>query len=637
MLPSVLLAPVSASAARSAARLVIVDDEPVSTAGLVQFLREAGYAHVVGLTAKNKRLQALRDEHPDLVLVDLACGDETAFALLQALQTDRQLRHVPVVVLCAQDDVQDRLRALGLGVANFLVKPVQGQELLLRLRNLLAAKAYRDQLAHTDPITGLPNRDLLLLRTDWALKQALRHGHVGAVLHIGLDRFQQFNNAFGPSVGDDLLHAVADRLVNGLRESDMVIRSEQDLLESPALDAEVDADGSMVLARASGDEFSVLLPRLVRPQDAGLVAQRMVDSLAAPFEVAGQELFVSCRVGIAVFPGDGTDKNSVLQRADMAMRSARGPISTAGPVQGSVVRFDSAALNNQAMQRLRLDRELRQALAGGELRLHYQPQVDAQSGQICGAEALVRWLHPQRGLLAPAEFLEVAEEIGLIDSLGDWVLQEALRQWVVWHQQGWTLAHIGVNVSGLQLRQADLVDKIRAALAVSGASPQALCLELTETAIIDAHAQVAQTLQAIRQLGVRLALDDFGTGYSSLTYLRRFEIDELKIDRSFVADCDGHSTQSRATAAITAAIVVMARGLGLRVVAEGVETAPQLAFIRAQGADSFQGYLFSKPVPAEAFAALLAAQPPGLTAPASRFTSTAPAAPLAALGHALAA
>jgi diguanylate cyclase len=593
---------VSTPATHSTARLVIVDEEPLSSSALAQFLRAAGYAHVMGLPTKGLRLQALHDEQPDLLLVDLPVHEEAAFALLQSAQADRRLRHVPIMVLSGHDHLEQRLRALALGVADCLVKPVPGEELLLRLRNLLAAKAHRDLIAHTDGITGLPNRDLLLLRTDWALKQALRHNHVGAVLHIGLDRFQEINNALGPGVGDELLYAVAQRLVGGLRDSDMVIRS-----DGPGT-TDIDAKAEAVLARAGGDEFCVLLPRLVRAQDAGLVAQRMVASLTAPFVIAEHALFVNCRIGIAVFPGGGSDKDNVLQRAGVAMRSARRQGSSADPQAASVVQFDSADLNNQAVQRLRLDRELREAMAAGQLRLHYQPQVDLRSNQICGAEALVRWQHPQRGLIGPGEFIEVAEEIGLISAIGDWVLHEALQQWVRWQQQGLRLAQISINVSSLQLRQAGLADKVHAALRASGAHPQALCLELTETAIIDNQAQVAETLRAIRQLGVRLALDDFGTGYSSLTYLRRFEIDELKIDRSFVADCGGMGARARTTAAITAAIVVMARQLGLRVVAEGVETTQQLDFIGEQGADSYQGYLFSRPLPAEAFAALLAQQ-----------------------------
>jgi diguanylate cyclase len=610
------------------ARIVVVDDEPLNSQGLLDFLHSIGHPHVVALTSRDANTQALRDERADLVLLSLTpatsfaalrgstpLASENAFKLLQEMQADRQLRHVPVVALSAQDAMPSRLRALELGASDFLVVPVNGKELGLRVRNILLAKALRDRLAHTDPLTGLPNRDSLLIRIDWALKQALRHGTVGAVLHIGLDRFQHVNNALGPSLGDELLHAISQRMLNGMRDGDMLTHQRWagrktgqvlDLVQPPELDA-----GAM-LARGSGDEFSILLPRIERAEDAAVVAQRMINSLAEPFLVAGHELFVTCRIGMCVFPGDSSDRDTVLQQAGVAMRSARQVMDGAsvdtsmGTTSGCAYQFYSAALNHRAVQRLGLERELRQALDNGEFVLHYQAQLSLGTGQLNGAEALVRWLHPQRGLLAPADFIAVMEESGLIGRLGDWVLVEALRQWAAWRAQGWVLPQIAVNVSGLQLQQAGLTSKVRSALADTGADANALCLELTETAIIDSNAQVTQTLHAIRQMGVRLALDDFGTGYSSLTYLRRFDIDELKIDRSFIADCDPESPNFANSAAITAAIVVMAHRLGLRVVAEGVETAAQLEFIRAQGVDSIQGYLFARPLPAKEFAALFA-------------------------------
>jgi diguanylate cyclase len=583
------------------ARIVIVDDEALNSQDLAAFLRRAGHTQVVTLKTHNVTVQALRDECADLVLLEMVPGDESALALLQAMQADRHMRHVPVVTMCTQDDLNQRLRALALGAVDLLVRPVQADELQLRLRNALATKAYRDQLAHTDPLTGLPNRDLLLLRTDWALKQAIRHGNVGAVLHLGLDRFQDVNNALGASVGDELLHAVGQRLTDILRDSDMLVRRDDTAAPDHISYSPLTDEGNTLLARSSGDEFSVLLPRTARAEDAAVVAQRMIASLHAPFQIAGHELFVTCRVGMAVFPADSTDRDTVLQHAAVAMRSARRNLAPGEAAAGCAFQYYSTAMHQQAVQRLTIERELRQALTHDELRLHFQPQVDLHSGRICGAEALVRWMHPRRGLLGPGEFITVAEETGLIGSIGHWVLREALAQWAAWSAQGFELPQIAVNVSGLQLQQAGLIEQVRAALAESGAKPQALCLELTETAIIDGHSQVAQSLKAIRALGVQLALDDFGTGYSSLTYLRRFEIDELKIDRSFIADChdDGND------AAITAAIVVMARRLGLRVVAEGVETPAQLNFIRSQGAHSFQGYLFSKPLAAPEFLALL--------------------------------
>jgi EAL domain-containing protein (putative c-di-GMP-specific phosphodiesterase class I) len=300
---------------------------------------------------------------------------------------------------------------------------------------------------------------------------------------------------------------------------------------------------------------------------------------------------------VAVFPADSADKDTVLKQAGVAMRHAQ----QAGRGGSGGLQFYSQQLNAESLHRLGLERELHRALERQEFTLHYQPQVGITSGRLCGAEALVRWLHPQRGLLAPAHFITVAEEAGLIGVLGDWVLRESLRQWAAWRREGLVLQQMAVNVSSLQLQNPGLCADVQEALRAAGAEASTLCLELTESAIIGSGPQVGETLAALKALGVKLALDDFGTGYSSLTYLRRFPIDEIKIDRSFVTDCDsdGHN------AAITAAIIAMAHGLGLRVVAEGVETPRQLAVLRTHGADAFQGYLYARPLPAAEFAALL--------------------------------
>jgi diguanylate cyclase len=584
----------SAAPEHHEARIVVIDDEPLNTDALTQFLRAAGYAQVQGLDGAAASVQRLRAELPDLVLLELAPAQADALDLLQRLQADHLLRHVPVIVLTAHDDLANRLRALALGAADFLHKPVDAGEFTLRLRNTLAAKAYRDQVAHTDPLTGLPNRSALQWRLDWAMRHAQRHGTAGAVLQLGFDRFEQINDALGPAVADELLHAVSQRLVAELRDSDVVARG----------DAALSTHTTALLSRGSGDEFSVLLPVIERVEDAAAVAARLIERLAAPFRVGGHELFVACRVGMAVFPGDEAqththtnththaDTDGVLQQAGVAMRHSR----HAGPAGGGY-QFYRDDLNALSLRRLTMARELHHALERGELVLHYQPQVEARSGRVCGAEALVRWLHPQRGLLGPAEFIPVAEEAGLIARLGCWVLHEALQQLAAWRADGLLLPQMAVNVSSMQLQHPRLRDEVAAALGQAGLAGSDLCLELTESAMIDGGPQVTTTLEAIKRLGVGLSLDDFGTGYSSLTHLRRFPIDEIKIDRSFVGDC----SSAGGNAAITAAIIAMARRLCLRVVAEGVEEPQQLAFIVEHEADVAQGYLFSRPLAAREF------------------------------------
>ena len=569
------------------ARIVVVDDEPLNSAELEAFLRSLGFQHVVAVAPGADMLDTLRDERPDLVLLELALREPTAFDVLGWMNTDRLLRHVPVIAITAQDERAERLRALKLGASDYLVKPIDPADLELRLRNTLEKKFQHDRLAYTDGLTGLPNRESSLNRLEWAMKFARRHNMPGAVLQVGLDRFKHINDTLGPAMGDELLRAVGMRLVTCLRDTDLVT---QDI--APEIAAEV--------TRGDGDEFTVLLPAMVRSDHASVVAGRIVDAMVDPFMLTGHEVFVTCQVGIAVFPKDATDTDMVLRQAKLAMRSAR----AAGEALGSGFRFYSQELHGRSSNRLALERELHHALEREELTLHYQPKVDLASGLVCGAEALLRWQHPQRGLLGPGAFIEVAEESGLIVPLGDWVLHEVLRQAAAWRRLGLPPIALAINVSSLQLRRPHLDRTVHDALAQVGLDGASLCLELTESTIMETGVNVTSALHAIKELGVRLALDDFGTGYSSLSYLRRFPIDELKIDRSFIAEC--HAGNNSATI-ITQAIITMAHAMRLSVVAEGVETEQQREFLRRNACDQYQGFLFSRPVAASEFEALLPA------------------------------
>ena len=592
---------------RASARIVILDHEPLNSIELEEFLLSLGYKRVVSITPGADTLEALREERPDLVLLELSLREPTAFDVLGWMRTDRRLRHVPVVAMTAQDDRPNRLRALNLGATDYLIKPIDPADLELRLRNTLSTKVHHDRLAYTDGLTGLPNREASLHRLEWALKFARRHNTAGAVLQIGLDRFKQINEALGPAVGDELLRAVAQRLVACLRDTDVVTR-------------DIDDEAAGQVARGDGDEFTVLLPAMARSDQASVVAMRIVDAMVDPFMLCGHEIFVSCKIGIALFPGDTMDRDMVLRQAKLAMRHGRAE----GESAGSEFRFHSKELNAWSAGRLALERELHHALEREELVLHYQPKVDMATGRIRGAEALVRWQHPQRGLLGPGAFIEMAEESGLIVPLGDWVLREALRQVAVWRRQGLPPFVVAVNVSSLQLRRPHLDRTVRDALAGAGLDGASLCLELTESAIMETGVDVTSALHTIKELGVKLSLDDFGTGYSSLSYLRRFPIDELKIDRSFVVEC--HAGNNSATI-ITQAIIAMAHGLRLSVVAEGVETVQQRDFLHASGCDLYQGYLFSRPVPANEFEALILA-PAATAAPGLSSTPACASAPV---------
>ncbi|MFC5302416.1 EAL and GGDEF domain-containing protein [Azospira restricta] len=426
-------------------------------------------------------------------------------------------------------------------------------------------------IAHHDALTGLPNRSLLQDRLGQALAGAERAGNLVAVLFLDLDRFKAVNDTLGHDVGDALLKVVAARLAGAVRDVDTV-------------------------CRLGGDEFVVVLGAVGGTDDAVMVAERIVDELAQPAEVMGHALRVSTSIGISLFPEDGRDAQTLMKNADTAMYTAKN--------RGrNNFQFFSPAMNDLASRFFRLEQRLRRAVERNEFVLHFQPQVDVAQRRVCGVEALVRWQDPEAGLVPPAEFIPVAEETGLILELGEWVLRGACRQIRAWHDAGWPQVPVAVNLSPRQFQQSDLVERVRAILAETGVPPAMLELEITESSLMHSVEEALAQVQALADMGVRLAIDDFGTGYSSLAYLKRFPVSRLKIDRSFVRDlCD-----DRDDAAIVASIIGLARSLALEVVAEGVETAPQLAALRDEGCRHCQGYLFSKPRPAEEVAAIFAA------------------------------
>ena len=565
---------------RSDAKIVIVDDEPLNVESLEAFLVAAGYANVVSTSDARGVQDLLFNEQPDVVLLDPVMPPQDGFDILAWMRTEKTLRHVPVIILTSAADAGTKLRALELGATDFLAKPVDASELALRLRNTLVAKIYHDRLAYFDSLTGLPNRERYLDCVDWALRYAKRYGTVGAVLQVGVDRFKQINEALGPAIGDHLLRAVALRLQQCVRETDFIARAGVRSAET-------------VVSRLGGDEFTVLLPVMARPENAAIVAQRILDMSAAPFRAGSREVFITCRIGIAVFPTDGLTRDTILRDAGVAMRHAK--------LSGDGYKFYSKDLNAKSLHGLSLEGELRRGIEREELRLYYQPKVDLRTGLLCGAEALVRWLHPTRGLVNPEDFVPIAEETGLIIGLGDWVLAAACGQLKAWRAHGLAPSRIAVNLSSLQFRQRRLAQTVRDALANAGVEPGDLIVELTESAIMDGGPENNVVLNELKAIGVGLSIDDFGTGYSSLSNLKRFPLDEIKIDRTFLADV----TSDRDNAGIAIAIIGMGHSLGLRVVAEGVETAEQLAFVRAQDCDEAQGFLFGRPMPAEEFGALL--------------------------------
>ncbi len=443
--------------------------------------------------------------------------------------------------------------------------------------NVLAAAIQRKQaeeaaqhLAYHDALTGLPNRTLFEDRLTVALAQAHRKEQSVAVMFLDLDRFKIVNDTVGHTFGDQLLQNVAERLNGLLREGDTV-------------------------ARMGGDEFTVLLPEVTQAGDAVEIAERILETLRQPWRINNREFHVTTSIGIAIYPSDGEDAESLIRNADTAMYRAK--------EQGrDKFELFTAAMNASMVERLALENSLRRGLERDEFVVHYQPQVNIRSGRIVGNEALVRWQHPERGLVSPMEFIPVAEETGLIVPLGAWVLQTACAQNAAWQQAGHAPMPVAVNLSARQFQQRDLLDTVTQALEESGMDPQYLILEITEGVAMHDAESTATTLRALREMGIQIAIDDFGTGHSSLSYLKRFPVSALKIDRSFVRDL----TIDPEDAAITAAIIAMAKSLKLKVIAEGVESEEQLAFLKEHGCDEMQGFLFSKPVPAPALEKMLA-------------------------------
>jgi diguanylate cyclase (GGDEF)-like protein/PAS domain S-box-containing protein len=424
-------------------------------------------------------------------------------------------------------------------------------------------------LANHDQLTALPNRNLFAEHLGRAVSQAARQGAKVAVLFLDLDRFKNVNDTLGHNTGDVLLQQVATRLRASLRQSDVV-------------------------ARLGGDEYTVLLQPLADVQEAAVCAQKLIDSLAHPIEVNGHELFVTCSIGISVFPDDAKDAAALLKNADSAMYRAK--------EQGkNTFQFYSNEAAAHSFEHLMLETSLRRALEREEFVLHFQPIVDLRLQRVTGMETLIRWQHPDLGMVSPAKFIPLAEETGLIVPIGSWVLEQACRQTRALQEQGFVDLHVAVNLSPKQFRQKNLVRSIAAALERTGLAPRFLELEVTESSVMEQAEFTIRTLHELKSMGIHLSIDDFGTGYSSLSYLKRFPIDALKVDQSFVRDIPGDPED----AAIASAVIALGHSLRLTIVAEGVETADQLAFMRERGCHRVQGYYFSRPMPAGELTAFL--------------------------------
>jgi diguanylate cyclase (GGDEF)-like protein len=548
--------------AKASLRVLAIEDSTAYAVLVREMLRDADGPDFVLTRAGDLRtgMAELLDKGADCVLLDLSLPDAEGLDALAQLRT--VALDVPIIVLTGRTDEALAVRAVQEGAQDYLVKGSVDPRLLARaISYAIERKRVEAQLAHQamhDGLTGLPNRVLFLDRLNQALSRLGRRGSMLGVLFLDLDGFKTVNDAHGHEAGDRLLVEVARRLTRALRGGDTA-------------------------ARFGGDEFVILCEDMRGPREGIVVAERVASALAESFEAREDEISIQASIGIA-FAVDARHRPETLIRdADAAMYRAK---ERGG---GTYEVFDDA-MRDRAEQRLQTENALQRAIDRSELVLHFQPQYRLETWRHHGVEALVRWAHPQRGLVGPDEFISLAEETGLIIDLGARVLEVACEQWVRWRQSGIDV-EMSVNLSARQCAHTDLVGTVESILRRTGADPSALCLELTETAVMSDTTAVMRSMEGLKALGVKLAIDDFGTGYSSLQALQRFPFDVVKIDRSFVAEI----TESEQGKAIVAAVISLSKALGLRTTAEGVETVAQARQLQELGCDLAQGFLLARP------------------------------------------
>ncbi len=564
-------------------KILVADDDPTALALMRAALEKAGFGVRTAVDGADA-LRQFGEDRFDMVMLDVDMPGGTGHEVCTALRL-KAGPLLPIVMVTGMDDVPSVDAAYSAGATDFISKPINWALIGHRVRYLLRgyqtvldlkdAEIRIRRLAYFDALTGLPNREHFRARLARVLEAARRNPVRLALLCIDLDNFKRINDTLGHSVGDELLRMMAFRLRDALRCDDEVGRASAASAEDEHL------------SRLGGDEFMVLLPQISSPEHAGIVADRIVRTIAQPMRLAQHEVLVTPSVGIAVFPSDGEDLETLVRNADLAMYFAK----RQGP--GTFAFFDPA-MNVNALKRLTLEGKLRGAIAGNELSLHFQPQFDLSTGLVSSMEALLRWTNAELGPVPPSEFIPVAEETGLILPIGEWVLRAACAQAKAWHDEGLPAARIAVNVSGLQLSDRGFSTLVSAVLRDSGLPAELLELEITESVIMQNEGGTEQVLNELKAIGVGIAIDDFGTGYSSFARLRDFPIDRLKIDRAFIRQVQNCADDR----AIAIAIIALAKILQLDVVAEGVEEFAQLMVLQDERCNLAQGYLLSRPLPA---------------------------------------
>jgi diguanylate cyclase (GGDEF)-like protein len=560
---------------------MMVDDEPINNAVVQIYMEEEGYHKFVTVEDSTLAMSILEETRPDLLLLDLMMPEVSGFDILAAVRSHPKYKHLPVIILTASTDTENKLKALGLGATDFLAKPLDKSELGLRVRNTLGAKAYLDQLAYYDPLTKLPNRQLFIEELSWAMKGATRYGEFLSLLNIEIDNFDKINDTIGVSAGDEVLRLMSQRIQTVIRNCDVLSRG-------PA-----EEDAGMKLFHFGRSVFTLVLYRIESIESAANIASRIIELSRAPLQVGERDLYVTTSIGIATCPAEGNAATELLRLASSAKDFAK-------KSGGNTFQSSSQEINEMYDKRLKLESQFRKAIKNQELEMYYQPKVDLITGSIVGVEALVRW-NSDEGLVLPDAFIPLAEETGMIIPMGEWCLVESFRQLKEWQESDRAPITMSVNLSAKQFESEAFLPMLKQTISSIGVDTRFLTLELTESLLIDNVEEKIKTLNTLKEMGFKLSIDDFGTGYSSLSYLRRLPFDELKIDRSFIMEVLEHDNSR----AIVSTVVFLAKSLSMLTVAEGVEEEGELEFLKKLGCDQFQGFLFSRAVPSDALFEML--------------------------------
>ena len=550
--------------------IMMVDDEPTTMEVIKAFLQESGYTNFVLIEDSREAMRALENLRPDLLLLDLIMPEVSGFDILRQVRAHQKFEHLPIIILTSSSDNKDKLLALDLGATDFLAKPVDPSELQLRVRNTLAAKAYTDQLAYCDPLTKLPNRHQFLERLDWSMRWARHDGNKLALLSIELDQYDNIKNKLGFSAGDEALSQFSERIQSAVRSIDVFGQFD--------FSRQVEFN----LFHTDSGLLSILIDRIPSDRVAALIAERLLESIREPMFLEDTEHHITASIGIATYPTENVNKAQLLGLAS----DARDHVKDQG---GNGFHFSSGEINTHYKNRLSIEAKLRKALDRDQFLLHYQPKLDSSTNQIMGVEALLRWDAGEGSFVSPDKFIPIAEEIGLIVPIGEWVLRNACKQAAEWQQAVKRPISMAVNISSLHFQDDNLGNVAEEAIAQNGLDPCLLTLELTESMLLEAIMESIDLMHGLKKIGLKLAIDDFGTGYSSLSYLTKFPLDELKIDRSFMQSLE----EGDKSKALVSSMINLSRKLNLTTVAEGVETEEQLEFLKQERCELYQGYYFS--------------------------------------------